>query len=77
MCSTDGGVGGNPWDGLASAAQALSAQDVSSWSDAQVRGGLPALLAEVNRLNAVVSTVAASFDTRSLAEFDGFRTARS
>ena len=77
MCSTNGGVGGNPWDGLTSATQALSAQDVASWSDTQVRDGLPALLAEVNRLTAVVSTVAASFGTRSLAELDGFRTARS
>ena len=50
---------------------------MTSWSDAQVRDGLQALLAEVNRLNAVVSTVAASFDTRGLAELDGFRSARS
>jgi hypothetical protein len=77
MCSTDGGSGSNPWDGLTSATQALSAEYVASWSDAQVRQALPALLAEVNRLNAVVSTVAASFDTRDLAEVDGFRTARS
>ncbi len=77
MCSTGGGSGSNPWDGLTSATQSLSAEDVTSWSDAQVRDGLLALLAEVNRLSAVVSTVAASFDTRSLAELDGFRTARS
>ncbi len=77
MCSTGGGSGSNPWDGLTSATQALSAQDVTSWSDTQVRDGLQALLAEVNRLTAVVSTVAASFDTRSLAELDGFRSTRS
>jgi hypothetical protein len=40
-----GGFGCNPWDGLTSATQALSAQDVSSWSDAQVRDGLHHLLA--------------------------------
>jgi hypothetical protein len=73
--SSHGGT--EPWDGLTSATQALSAEDVASWSDAQVRDGLQALLAEVNRLSAVVSTVAASFDTRSLAELDGFRTTRS
>jgi len=75
MRSSHGGT--EPWDGLTSATQALSAEDVASWSDAQVRNGLQALLAEVNRLSAVVSTVAASFDTRSLAELDGFRTTRS
>jgi len=62
---------------LQSAAAVLSAEDVTSWSDEQVRDGLRAMLSVVNQLDAVVSTAAASFDTRGLAERDGFRAARS
>jgi Domain of unknown function (DUF222) len=69
--------GSEPWRALESAGRELAAEDVTSWSDEQVRGGLLALLSVVNQLNAVVSTVSASFETRALAERDGFRTARS
>ena len=75
MCSTDGGS--EPWQALQSAASVLSAEDVTSWSDEQVRDGLRAMLSVVNQLDAVVSSAAASFDTRRLAEQDGFRAARS
>ncbi len=74
MCSSGGS---EPWQRLQSAAQVLADEDVTSWSDGQVRDGLLALLTVVNQLAAVVSTVSASFDTRDLAERDGFRTARS
>ncbi len=75
MCSTGGGA--EPWQALRSAAAGLAAQDVTSWSDEQVRDGLLSLLTVANQLTAVISTVSASFDTRGLAEHDGFRTARS
>jgi hypothetical protein len=75
MRSTIGGT--EPWQAVQSAAEGLAADDVASWSDEQVRGGLPALLSVVNQLNAVVSTVSGSFDRRGLADGDGFRTARS
>ena len=74
MCSSGGS---EPWQPLQAAAQVLADEDVTSWSDGQVRDGLLALLTVVNQLTAVVSTVSASFDTRDLAERDGFRTARS
>ena len=77
MRSTDGGSGSNPWDGLTSETETLAGEDVTGWSDDQVRDGLLALLSEMNRLTAVMSTLSASFETRGLAERDGFRTARS
>src|SRR5262245_21622628 len=77
MRSTNGGSDGEPWAGLTAAAQALAAEDVVGWSDEQVRDGLCALLAEVNRLDAIVSTIVASFDTRNLSERDAYRTTRS
>ena len=75
MCSTGGGA--EPWQALQSAAAGLAAQDVTSWSDEQVRDGLLSLLTVANQLTTVISTVSVSFDTRGLAEHDGFRTARS
>ncbi len=75
MCSTGGGA--EPWQALRSAAAGLAAQDVTSWSDEQVRDGLLSLLTVANQLTAVICTVSVSFDTRGLAEHDGFRTARS
>ena len=62
---------------MTAAAQALAGADVVGWSDEQVRDGLCALLAEVNRLDAIVATVVASFETRGVSERDGFRTTRS
>ncbi len=66
-----------PWQALQSAAQVLAGADVTSWSDGQVREGLLSLLRVANQLTAVLSHVSVSFDTRGLAEQDGFRTARS
>jgi hypothetical protein len=62
MCSTDGKT--EPWQALHSAAESLAAEDVTGWSDDQVRGGLLTLLSVMNQLNAVASTLSASFDTR-------------
>ena len=75
MRSTGGGA--EPWQALQFAAAGLAAQDVTSWSDEQVRDGLLTLLTVANQLTTVISTVSTSFDTRGLAEHDGFRTARS
>ena len=69
--------GAVPWGGLTAAAQALAGADMVGWSDEQVRDGLCVLLAEVNRLDAIVATVVASFETRGVSERDGFRTTRS
>ncbi len=80
MRSSHGGSepgGAEPWGALTAAAQSLAGEDVVGWSDEQVRDGMCALLAEVNRLDAIVSTVVASFETRGLSERDGFRTTRS
>src|SRR5258705_6122622 len=77
MRSIHGGSDGDPWSTFQSAAESLSNEDVVAWSDEQVRSGLRALLTEVNRLDALVSTVIASFDARGLAERDAFRSTRS
>src|SRR5258708_3354168 len=56
MRSIHGGSDGDPWSTFQSAAESLSNEDVVAWSDEQVRSGLRALLTEVNRLDALVST---------------------
>src|SRR5262245_7684700 len=75
MCSTGGGAGA--WQALGTAAQDLAGEDVTACSDEQVRERLLSLLSVTKQLDAVLSTLSASFDTRGLAERDGFRTARS
>lgn len=55
----------------------LAGEDVTAWTDADVRDSLLALLPCVNQLCAVVSLLVASFDVRDLSGVDAFKTVRS
>src|SRR5215831_2551877 len=56
---------------LEKALHALADTDVIALPDQDVRTALPALLTAFNQISALIATVTASFDTRSLSEVDG------
>src|SRR5215218_3949094 len=55
----------------------LAQDDVTAWSDVQVRDHLLALLGVHHQLTAVISTTVGVFDQRGLSAADACRTART
>src|SRR5215831_8912418 len=55
----------------------LVAEDVTTWSDEQVRSGLSDLLVAANQLMTLLALLVGSFDARGLSDDDGCRTTRS
>src|SRR5690606_24081527 len=55
----------------------LATFDPAQQSDEDVHAVLPELLAALNQLDALTATIVASFDTRQLAERDGFQATRT
>src|SRR5215218_9102284 len=58
-------------------AAALAQDDVTAWSDGQVRDHLLALLGVHHQLTAVISATVGVFDQRGLSGADACRTART
>jgi hypothetical protein len=64
-------------DRVCSGMAELANEDVTRWSDEQVRAGLSDLLVVSNQVMAVLALLVGSFDARGLSDDDGFRTTRS